>query len=93
MSVSQAFVPLLIAASKRRLSSPALKGEWAPRIVQMGSPAAITPVGFYSAYNSSKAAFVHYGNTLRIELEPFGVDVITVSKAEMHARARIRGVL
>ena len=47
----------------------------------MGSTAGLYPFPFYSAYNSSKAALVHYGSTLKLEMEPFGVDVISVGSS------------
>ncbi|ORY59626.1 uncharacterized protein BCR38DRAFT_412625 [Pseudomassariella vexata] len=64
MRMCQAFAPLLITA----------KG----RIVQIGSVAGVIPYVFGSVYNASKAALHQYSNTLRVELKPFGVDVITV---------------
>ncbi|TCD61054.1 hypothetical protein EIP91_009111 [Steccherinum ochraceum] len=78
MRVTQAFIPLLLSASKTLIASQRDRTEWAPRIVQMSSLAAICPTPFYSAYNSSKAAMMQYGNTMRVELEPFGVKVVTV---------------
>lgn len=64
MRMCQAFSPLLIEA----------KGS----IVQIGSLAAVIPNVFGSIYNASKAALLAYSNTLRVELAPFGVKVITV---------------
>lgn len=64
MRMCQAFAPLLIAA----------KGT----IVQIGSVAGVMPYVFGSAYNSSKAALHQYSNTLRVELAPFDVKVITI---------------
>lgn len=64
MRMCQAFAPLLIEA----------KGT----IVQIGSIAAIMPYVFGSVYNASKAALHQYSNTLRVELKPFDVKVITV---------------
>ncbi|KAF2668401.1 NAD(P)-binding protein [Microthyrium microscopicum] len=58
------FTPLLIEA----------KGT----IVQIGSVAGIMPYVFGSAYNASKAALHAYSNTLRVELAPFDVKVITI---------------
>jgi 1-acylglycerone phosphate reductase len=60
----QTFAPFIIAT----------KGS----IVQIGSVAGIMPYVFGSAYNSSKAALHQYSNTLRVELAPFGVKVVTV---------------
>jgi 1-acylglycerone phosphate reductase len=64
MRMCQAFAPLIIAA----------KGT----IVQIGSVAGVMPYIFGSAYNASKAALHQYSNTLRAELAPFGVKVITI---------------
>jgi len=47
-------------------------------IMQIGSIAAISPLPFGSTYSASKAALHAYGNTLRVELAPFNVRVITV---------------
>ena len=64
MRMCQAFAPLLIQA----------RGT----IVQIGSLAGIMPYVFGSVYNSSKAALHQYSNTLRVELKPFGVKVVTI---------------
>jgi len=64
MMMCKEFVPLLIAAQGK--------------IINIGSVAAIVALPFGSVYNASKAALHAYGDTLRIELEPFGVEVITV---------------
>jgi 1-acylglycerone phosphate reductase len=64
MRMCKEFAPLLIEA----------KGT----IVQIGSVAGIMPYVFGSVYNASKAALHQYSNTLRVELAPFGVKVITV---------------
>lgn len=47
-------------------------------IVQIGSIAAVIPYAFGSVYNASKAALHSYSDSLRVELAPFGVSVITV---------------
>ena len=47
-------------------------------IVQIGSVAGIIPYVWGSVYNASKAALHLYSATLRVELAPFGVQVITV---------------
>lgn len=64
MRMCQTFAPLLIDA----------KGA----IVQIGSVAAVMPFVFGSTYNASKAALQSYSDALRVELAPFGVDVITI---------------
>lgn len=64
MRMCQTFSPLLIEA----------KGA----IVQIGSLAGIMPYVFGSVYNATKAALHSYSDTLRVELAPFGVRVVTV---------------
>lgn len=41
-------------------------------IALIGSACAVAPAPWYAVYNASKAALHQYGNTLRIEMEPFG---------------------
>ncbi|KAF2497890.1 oxidoreductase [Lophium mytilinum] len=64
MRMCQEFAPLLIEA----------KGT----IVQLGSLAGVMPYVFGSTYNASKAALHAYSNTLRIEMAPLGVKVVTI---------------
>jgi len=64
MRMCQAFAPLLIQA----------KGT----IVQIGSLAGVMPYVFGGVYNASKAALHSYSDTLRVEIAPFGVRVVTV---------------
>ena len=52
----------------------------------MGSVAGIVPYVFGSSYNASKAALHAYSNTLRVELEPFGVKVKTVVTGGVKSR-------
>ena len=64
MHMCKAFSPLLIRA----------RGT----IVQIGSVAGVIPYVFGSVYNASKAALHAYSDSLRIEVAPFGISVITV---------------
>lgn len=64
MMMCKAFAPLLIEAQGT--------------IVQIGSVAGVMPYVFGSAYNASKAALHSYTNTLRLELKPFNVKVLTI---------------
>ncbi|KAK5133011.1 hypothetical protein LTR08_008298 [Meristemomyces frigidus] len=64
MRMCQAFAPLLIEA----------KGT----VVQIGSLAGVMPYAFGSVYNASKAALHSYSDTLRLELAPFDVRVVTI---------------
>lgn len=80
MEICQHFIPLLVASSKEYIAQGnGRAGEWGPRIVMIGSVAAMMPAPFYSSYNASKAAMTHYGSSLRVELSPFGIQVIDVS--------------
>lgn len=72
MRMCQAFSPLLIQS----------KGT----IVQIGSLAAVIPYVFGSVYNASKAALHAYSNTLRVELAPFGVSVVTIVTGGVQSR-------
>ena len=85
MEMTRAFVPLLVASNRNRI-----QGSDPARIVMIGSLAAFAPTPFYSAYNSSKAALFQYANTLRIELEPFDVKVITVSLRDFPSLGLLR---
>ena len=72
MRICSTFAPLLIAA----------RGT----IVQIGSVAGTMPYVFGSAYNASKAALHSYTDTLRVELRPFGVDVVTIVTGGVRSR-------
>ncbi|KAL2866829.1 SDR family oxidoreductase [Aspergillus lucknowensis] len=72
VSICKTFAPLLIRA----------KGT----IVQIGSVAGVIPYVFGSVYNASKAALHSYSDTLRVELAPFGVNVITVVTGGVESR-------
>ncbi|KZT68536.1 NAD(P)-binding protein [Daedalea quercina L-15889] len=63
--MTQEFVQLLIASGN-------------VRIVNVASIGAVMPLPFCAVYNASKAALVSLSNTLRLELAPFGVKIITV---------------
>ncbi|KAF3914113.1 hypothetical protein AA313_de0206475 [Arthrobotrys entomopaga] len=64
MMVTKAFASLLIEAEGK--------------IVMIGSLAGVMPYAFGSAYGASKAALHSYTNTLRVEMKPFGVQVINI---------------
>lgn len=62
LAVTQAFLPLLIKS----------KGM----VVNNTSVGSLFCMPFQSAYNASKAAMAMFSDTLRLELEPFGVKVV-----------------
>lgn len=72
MRMCQVFSPLLIRA----------KGT----IVMIGSLAGVIPYVFGSVYNASKAALHAYANTLRVEMAPLGVKVITIVTGGVKSR-------
>ncbi|MCJ1371078.1 hypothetical protein MMC20_002293 [Loxospora ochrophaea] len=63
IAMTQAFLPLL-------LKSP--KGM----IVNQTSVGAVTTIPFQAVYNSSKAAMAMFSDSLRLELQPFGIKVV-----------------
>ena len=58
-AVTRAFIPLLIAAKDAC-------------IVNIASLAAVVPFPFNSVYASTKGALISFGDTIRLELAPFG---------------------
>ena len=62
MSMCQACIPLLLESTY----------DDGARILTIGSVCGMMPAPFEAAYNASKAAIHSYGDTLRIELDPFG---------------------
>ncbi|KAI0505866.1 hypothetical protein F5B22DRAFT_626196 [Xylaria bambusicola] len=53
-------------------------------IVNIGSIGGVVPYMYGSSYNASKAALQHWSNTLRLEMSPFNVKVITVISGEVN---------
>ena len=52
----------------------------------VGSLAGVIPYVFGSVYNASKAALHAYANTLRVEMKPLGVSVITIVTGGVKSR-------
>ncbi|KAK0622034.1 hypothetical protein B0T17DRAFT_655952 [Bombardia bombarda] len=52
-------------------------------VVNIGSVGGVVPYMYGSSYNASKAALHHWSNTLRLEMSPFNVRVITVISGEV----------
>ncbi|KAL4942699.1 hypothetical protein BDV06DRAFT_211603 [Aspergillus oleicola] len=69
MRMVHVFHPLLIRAQGK--------------VVNIGSVGGIVPYVYGSSYNAGKAALHHWGNTLRVELKPFGVDVVNIISGEI----------
>ncbi|KAF4967030.1 hypothetical protein FSARC_5321 [Fusarium sarcochroum] len=66
----QTFTPLLLA-SVAGSTTP-------PMIINTASIVARVPYAFAAQYNASKAAVASYSDTLRIELAPLGIKVVTL---------------
>lgn len=62
------------------------------RIVNISSINAILPVPYAAAYNASKAALESLSDSLRLELEPWGIPVVVVRPAAFDTDVRTRGV-
>lgn len=71
-----AFTPLLLASTINSTRNP-------PLIINTSSVLARLPFVFSAAYNASKAAVASYSDTLRIELSPLGIKVITIFMGEV----------
>ncbi|KAM9874422.1 oxidoreductase [Verticillium dahliae] len=69
------FTPLLLKA--------AASSSRAPTIVNVASILARIPMPFTAAYNATKAAVASYSDTLRLELEPLGIRVVTLYMGEV----------
>ncbi|KAI1112322.1 NAD(P)-binding protein [Nemania sp. NC0429] len=69
IAVTQAFLPLLLKAVEVRGSST---------IVNQTSVGASSMIPFQSVYNSSKAAFAMLSDSMRLELQPFGIKVVNL---------------
>ncbi|KAJ0413290.1 NAD(P)-binding protein [Aspergillus carlsbadensis] len=65
MQLCQLFVPLLRQSPRGR-------------IVQIGSVTRNLPMEWQSAYNASKAALSQYSRTLRLEVQPLGIEVVEI---------------
>ena len=63
IAVTQAFVPLLLKSSRGM-------------VVNQTSVGAVATIPFQAIYNSSKAALAMLSDSLRLELQPFGIKVV-----------------
>ncbi|KAH7042783.1 hypothetical protein B0J12DRAFT_761356 [Macrophomina phaseolina] len=69
------FTPLLLAAAS--------DSHHPPTIINVASILARLPYAFSAAYNASKAAVSSYSDTLRLELAPLGIKVVTLFMGEV----------
>ena len=74
LSMIQAFMPLLLKSSHRGM------------IVNNTSVASIASVPLQGIYNASKAAAASLTETLRLELEPFGIKVVDLKTGAVRSK-------
>ncbi|KPA37274.1 oxidoreductase [Fusarium langsethiae] len=74
MEVVTAFTPLLLAS---------VSPNYAPTVINVASVLARLHQPFSSAYNATKAAVVAYSDTLRLEVQPLGLKVVTLYMGEV----------
>ena len=74
ISVSQAFLPLLLASTAHSNES----NRHQPMIVNHTSVVSIIPNAHAGVYHASKAASAMLTDTLRLEMKPFGIRVVEI---------------
>jgi NAD(P)-dependent dehydrogenase (short-subunit alcohol dehydrogenase family) len=81
MELTKACLPLL-------MSQPMAKGETIrnAQVVNIGSVSGITTTPFSGAYCATKAALHSLSDAQRMELAPFGIDVITVQPGAIQSK-------
>ncbi|KAI0602865.1 NAD(P)-binding protein [Biscogniauxia sp. FL1348] len=79
-AVTKAFLPLLLAAAadNRGVGLGGLAGDGDPLVANIGSVNEVFRPPFFGIYNASKAAVEALGGTIRTELAPLGIRVVTV---------------
>ncbi|KAI1633298.1 NAD(P)-binding protein [Biscogniauxia mediterranea] len=83
-AVTKAFLPLLLAAAAAAAADNrggglgGLTGAGGPLVVNIGSVNEVFRPTFFGIYNASKAAVEALGGTIRTELAPLGIRVVTV---------------
>ncbi|KAI1331528.1 short-chain dehydrogenase/reductase [Xylariaceae sp. FL0255] len=78
-AVTKAFLPLLIEAGKRQ------GGDGDAVVANLGSVNAVLRPPFLSAYNASKAAVECWAGSVRKELAPLGVRVVTIKTGSVRS--------
>src|SRR5690606_2912898 len=74
-----ALAPVLAA----RAAAPGMRARGRGRIVNVSSTNALLATPFMGAYSAGKAALESFTDALRLELRPFGVDVVLVQPGAM----------
>jgi len=71
-----------------RLAIPIMRQQNEGRIINISSVLGIISMPFRGAYNASKYAVEGLSDTLRLELKPSGIDVITIEPGPISSRFR-----
>ncbi|KAI0848780.1 NAD(P)-binding protein [Daldinia vernicosa] len=77
-AVTQAFIPLLISAAAAARKNSGSSGRETALVANIGSVNTQLKPAFFGIYNASKAALDVLGATIRPELAPLGIRVVTV---------------
>ncbi|KAI1310361.1 short-chain dehydrogenase/reductase [Xylaria venustula] len=77
-AVTKAFLPLLLTATKAN--------ENRSIVANIGSVNQVLRPTFFGIYNASKAAVETLGGTIRIELAPLGIRVVTVKTGSVYSQ-------
>lgn len=81
-AVTKAFLPLLLAAA----TADETHGRpYRPLVANIGSVNEVFRPAFFGIYNASKAAIEALGGTIRTELAPLGIRVVTVKTGSVHS--------
>jgi short-subunit dehydrogenase len=87
ISVTQAFLPLLLHAARTSSSSSSSPNYCSPSlIVNNTSVSSVEPTPHNSVYHASKAAAAMFSTHMRIELEPFNVRVVDLKTGCVHSK-------
>jgi len=81
--VSQLELNALAPVLAARAAAPGMRARGRGLIVNVGSTNALLATPFMGAYSAAKAALEAFTDALRLELRPFGVDVVLVQPGAM----------
>ncbi|KAK5232580.1 hypothetical protein LTR47_006469 [Exophiala xenobiotica] len=86
ISITQAFLPLLLRAARSSSSSSPNYCNSPSLIVNNTSVSSVEPTPHNSVYHASKAAAAMFSTHMRIELEPFNVRVVDLKTGCVHSK-------
>ena len=98
LGVTNALLPLLLASATHGQGSGAQseseRKKYRPMIVNNTSIVSVIPLPWQGVYNASKAALAGLTDTLRLELQPLGVDVVDLKTGAVRSKffENVRGL-